>query len=248
MRHFINVHEVVEQKEDVMLWTPNQWKEGNKPTNENVHETHAFVCDFDKISVMDAKVIFAKLKGFAYIAHASYSHKPLLPSFRVILPVSRPIKPEEFKRVWWEVQAIFPKLDKSCKDPRRLWYLPSCHSERKRFYWSSAKNGDIFVDVDALLQQSLKRKPPRKKAPPPKFSNTEDALNYGISKDKFVRIQIAEQLGAKIMERGVAVGVKCPNCHRNSVWFTLQPTDGGWARCNHLNKCGWFGQLTEFME
>ena len=248
MRHFINLYEVVAKKEDVMCWTPNQWKDGPKPTNANVLETHAFVCDFDKLTLDDAKVIFAKLKGFAYIAHASYSHLPDKPSFRVILPVSRPIKPEEYKRIWWEVQAIFPKLDKACKDPRRLWYLPSCSPERERLYWCTGKDGDILIDVDELLAQSLKRNPPKPPAPPPKFSSEKTALNYAINKDPSVRLQIAEQMGAKIMERGVAMGIPCPNCHRNTVWFTLNPTDAGWARCNHTNKCGWYGPLSVFME
>lgn len=248
MRNFLSECDVTDKKENVGCWTPNQWKEGETPTNKNVLETYAFVCDFDKMSRDEAKEIFQTLRGYAYIAHATFSHKPDAPSFRVILPVSRPIKPEEFKRIWWEVHEIFPLLDKACKDPRRLWLLPSVHQDHQDWYWCKGQNGEVLIDVDALLLASMERKPPTPPAPPPKFSSEKTAMNYAINKDPSVRLQIAEQLGATVMERGVAMGVLCPHCHRNSVWFTINPTDGGWARCNHSNKCGWYGQLTQYME
>jgi hypothetical protein len=71
------------------------------------------------------------------LIHTSFNHqRPIKnehpaepgPRFRVILPLSRPITPEEYAQVWtWaaaRAEAAGHPIDPSTKDVSRLWYVP----------------------------------------------------------------------------------------------------------------------------
>ena len=53
----------------------------------------------------------------------------------------------------------------------------------------------------------------------------------------------AERLGVVTDQH--ARKVKCPKCGDRSVWWMIHGT--GYAKCSHLNSCGWLGPLTSLL-
>lgn len=67
---------------------------------------------------------------FCGVAHTSHSHTAELPKYRVILPLREPISPPEFSRLWfWVFEMTDRKVDPSCKNPDRMFFLPRCTQE-----------------------------------------------------------------------------------------------------------------------
>lgn len=79
-----------------------------------------------------------------FAAHTSFSHTPARPRYRLIFPLGEPVGPEDLRAAHeWLLTKLLPKLrpfaDPSCLgDSARLYYLPSCPSERRGFYESYA--------------------------------------------------------------------------------------------------------------
>lgn len=153
-------------KENVRLFAPVTWNttEGNRRIDA-VDSVHAMVLDIDGVSPNVTKDIFDRLQDMCYIAYTSMSHHSLLKggkdAFRVVIPFSRPCTPQEYTRVWLAMQDVMPENDIQTKDPSRLWYLPSCRTDRQDSAWIRHNNG-YALDVDIMLQYKSKPQPPKK--------------------------------------------------------------------------------------
>lgn len=70
------------------------------------------------------------------VAHSSYTHTPVHPKYRVILPLAEPIAPTEFLRLWfWIFEMVERKIDPACKNPDRMFFLPRTSQEAKDAGW-----------------------------------------------------------------------------------------------------------------
>ena len=71
----------------------------------------AAVLDYDgkdgHVGVPLADVV-ATWEGCFGFLHTTKSHSPEAPSFRVILPFSRPVTPAEYARIWGVLEATEP--------------------------------------------------------------------------------------------------------------------------------------------
>lgn len=94
----------------------------------NVVGVSALVLDYDAgtTSLDDAAALWADHFG---AMHTTRSHKPEHPRFRVILPLTRIVTPDEFAVVWRWASKIAAganhKIDTKTKDLARLWYRPA---------------------------------------------------------------------------------------------------------------------------
>lgn len=100
--------------------------------------------------------------GWEAVLATSHSHeKPALvgtvgPRYRLILRVSRPIKPEEIKPLGLhvgEALGLSAVLDTQCLEPSRFYYFPTCPPEREHLAQARIVEGQP-LDVDALLQEA----------------------------------------------------------------------------------------------
>lgn len=140
-------------KEDVPLFCPVTWvtKEGNRQS-ESVLTVNAFIMDLDGLDEQTARSVFQRLDGVCYTATSSYSQGLKEGyTFRLIVPVSRPIKLEEYTRVWFSMQKFFPENDIQTKDPARFWFFPSARADRADQKWSKSGDGGV-IDIDKLLK------------------------------------------------------------------------------------------------
>jgi len=140
-------------KEEIPLFCPVTWatKDGNRQT-ESVSTVNAFIMDMDGLDLSTTQSVFSRLDGVCYTAYSSYSQGLKNGyTFRLILPVSRPIKVQEYTQVWFAMQKFFPENDVQTKDPARFWFFPCARTDRQEKKWSKFGDGRV-IDIDKLLQ------------------------------------------------------------------------------------------------
>lgn len=130
---------------------------------------------------------------------------------------------------------------------------PTRHRSGPRYEWlRTGAYVEAPVEAPAWLLELVKERP---KPPPPRIVEiprrtawtvkaADEELARRLRLDPAARHTLAEQLGAVIMS-GHARRVRCPSCGDASVWWVIDGT--GYARCSHLNSCGWMQPLTSLL-
>jgi len=122
---------------------------GNLRWDGNVTAITGFALDLDAGATEED--IRARLTGYMYAAHTTYSHSTKQGKWRVILPFSEPADPALAHAVFEHFNELFDgRLDAACKNPSRLYYLPACPKDRRplyRWFWES---GTPFDPVASL--------------------------------------------------------------------------------------------------
>lgn len=132
---------------DGPLWSPNHYPANTTRGWSFVKHVSCLVADIDKdADIYTVDVIERMLSGYSYAIHSTYSHREDDYKFRVIVPLGEDIPAGEWGKVWDRWQALFAhlriKLDASCKDASRIYYLPSCAPGAQRF--STFGDGSYF--------------------------------------------------------------------------------------------------------
>ncbi len=211
----------------------------------------ALVFDYDHLAAEEARGVVGALRqhGLSYLLYSSFSHGVGGPDdccFRVVLPVSRPIPPDEVLHTWAAVdQALGGHADPRARDLARLWYLPACPPERQGLAVLDLQVGHP-VDVDMALDHRAPPTPsPPSRARPTLRVRPGRALQVArrrLNTDPAVRQEAAVRLQAQLTETR-ATHITCPSCGRPSAWFWLDPSVRRTASCNHRKTCGWWGFL-----
>ena len=103
-------------------------------------------------------------RGWQYLLHTTYSHldpeiRPIEVEhhrYRIVLAVSRPIKPVELRPVGHHVASMLglsDSLNEEALDPLNLYYLPRMHESRLGAFRFASGEGKP-VDVDVLLAEA----------------------------------------------------------------------------------------------
>ena len=177
----ISYHDVRDEK-DGHLYTAAIY-EGETPRrlNENVTGMAAIVIDFDNEFVESAPTTpedLDKLKDYEYYYHSTHSnyvekHGEVAPRWRLIVPFSRIVTPEEWPVVWQGFYDWFDRdknIDVSCKSMSRAYYCPSSPRDLKDKKFSG-KNQGHKIDPDFLAS---KRKVERARSLP-----SQPIINHG---------------------------------------------------------------------
>ncbi len=147
-------HLIRPEKKGTPAFSGATYKPGAKRGNREVVEATLLVYDFGYLTAEDTQKVSRLLQGRASLAYTSFSHLSGGPDdccFRVLLPVTRPIQPDEYNAVWEGGFAALGRLaDPKTRDIARLWFLPSCPPERAALAWVRASDG-LALDVDAIL-------------------------------------------------------------------------------------------------
>jgi hypothetical protein len=136
---------------DQLLWSPVDI-DGTR-ANKNVRSVTAVVVDLDHLDVTADNTWLEALKssGVAAVVHSTHSHAPGSPSLRLVMPVSRPVLPAEWSRVWSAVLSRYQLPgDPACKDPSRAYYAPTTRADVAPV--ALTLEGES-LDVDALLAE-----------------------------------------------------------------------------------------------
>lgn len=115
-------------KKRLPCWSPALYIAGEKRGNDNVQSITALVYDFDH-ATQPPKVIADKLDavGIWYAIHTTWSHRPSEPRYRVVLFLSRPLKPEEYSSAWengLRAMGYDAGVDRQARNISRHYALP----------------------------------------------------------------------------------------------------------------------------
>ena len=130
---------------------------------------------------------------------------------------------------------------------------PTLHRSGQRYEWLTAgAYCESPVPAPGWLLQLVRVQP---KPPPPKLIEVprrvpwsakaaDEELARRLRLDPVARQMLGERVGGVVLERHVRK-VKCPKCGDRSVWWMVDGT--GFAKCSHLNSCGWMAPLQELL-
>ena len=114
----------IRQSKDGPAWSPSSYKKGAKRGNEGVERLHFAVIDVDDGTPFES--VAARLEGFAFLAHSSFSHTSEKPKYRLILPFAEPVDPTAWSSVWTRINELMGGCnDAATKDPARLYFMPA---------------------------------------------------------------------------------------------------------------------------
>lgn len=206
-----------DDKSSVELFSPVTLKLGAiNRCNASIDTVNAMVLDFDSGESIDDIVV--KLNPLGFWGHTTHSHTDEHPKFRIIIPMTAPVKAEEWRGFW---SAFIADLrltnDKSCCDPARIYYKPS-HRVGAVFgeYYDFGEYG-MPIDTDLYLEIARRAK---KVAPRP-ISNIISRLERPESHVDWNTFDIHAFLSRHNIE-------------------SLDSTDKVWCRCpwshNHSNQ------------
>lgn len=143
-------HDIREQK-DGPAFSLVQLKPGAPRKNENVESLSGISIDSDQgIAPEDG---LKRVDGYRYHAWSTHSSAETHPKFRVVLPFLRPVSAEEWPFLFAGARQTFGEdlIDPACKDPARLYYLPSCPPERQAHAWIRSEEGELLDPAPLIV-------------------------------------------------------------------------------------------------
>ncbi len=234
----------VDQKQDAPLWSPAEFKFGETRKSQHVIALSCLVLDFDDGD--DPAEARKPWQEYNHAIHASFRHTFAHPKYRIVVPFSRPVPAHRWSAVWSHCFEIASSTgctpDKSCSDPSRMYYVPACPEESSEHFSAYTDTG-VFFRVNAEVLASAARpvyKPPTEWKTRQRF----DRSGPDYKADTHARATLAQRIGAAVTGNK-AHRIKCPACHKDTVWYIIEPDKKYTAECNHRNSCGWYGNLKE---
>lgn len=134
-------------------WSPAVYEPGTTRANRNVLEITALGIDIDHASDADIAEAAKRLEPYAYFAHSTHNDRPASNpaerALRVVVQLSEPVKAADWKRFWLAaVELLGLPADRVCKEPARLYYLPTHRADAEFFF---TENAGRPLDVAAIL-------------------------------------------------------------------------------------------------
>lgn len=93
----------------------------------NLQFRSVLALDADHLAPEQVDPLLAAYSGYAFVWHTSHSHSPEAPRLRLVFPLSRDVRPEEYEPLARSVAAMadMEVFDDTCYEPARLMYWPS---------------------------------------------------------------------------------------------------------------------------
>ncbi|MCC6897594.1 MAG: hypothetical protein IT377_01400 [Polyangiaceae bacterium] len=134
-------------------FSPAEYRPGSMRGNKGVVALHMLVLDLDEVSEDDVLGVCATIQeiGCAGLLYTSWSHATKPWRCRVVIPLSRPVKPEQWSTLWPRANELFGGVaDPKCVDPARLYFGPFAPAGTEDEHFSAVFEGEP-LDVDSLL-------------------------------------------------------------------------------------------------
>lgn len=124
---------------------------GGGRTANNVESMACFVMDFDS-GRTTGNVIETRLTDLQYFAYTSYSFKPSLEKWRVVIPYAKAIKPIDHEKIYhYFNDMVGGDLDPRCKTTAQIWYTPACPKDAGLQFQTIRGYGKFF-DPQVVLK------------------------------------------------------------------------------------------------
>lgn len=149
------------QKDRQRRISPVEYLPGAARSSHQVRRATFFMADFDSLSPDRMQRVLSLVEGLECCMHTTWSHPERHEadgswSFRLAMPLSRPVEAYGWPGFWGRLQVLFEGLlDPQCRDLARMYILP-CSPRSDRHFLSHQEGQPL--DVDAILSMP---EPPR---------------------------------------------------------------------------------------
>ena len=204
--------EIKQREKDGQYFVVGTFSGDGRRLKENIQRLQGFALDFDS-GKTTKEIIESRLAGYTYIAYTSYSHRENHEKWRVVIPYSDPITPEQHAAVYSHFQHVFDgDLDSHCENPSQLWYTPACPHDAEGDYQCFHSLGKLF---DASIAKAtptddadLSRKDISKSVPLEstfELRRLKDALQHIPADDRKVWIDVGLATKHDLGEAGLPI-------------------------------------------
>ena len=261
-------------KKSLQAWSPTKYKPDTTRGGAGVETLSCLVLDYDSGTTIEAALQAWRWRPG--MLHTSWSHTEDHHKFRVIMPLHEPVSPKDWPAVFawadrWtrgctnELDADTPEsyhlaqwqstIDPACKDPGRLYYVPSIRADDWPRYATSWHPPGGYLGIHTPWCRQLDRLSEAQEAKKKRQTFPKNERVHGrkvrkrrakqrLKHDPAAREEMGCRLGGTIAGNRVT-GVTCPSCARRDVWWFIDADRKSRAECNHRNSCGWSGSLWE---
>lgn len=196
---------------------------------EDLIATSGFICDLDS-GRTDLRKVEEALKGTAFIAYTSYSHRRDRPKLRVVIPYAIPgLKSDVHAQVYNHFNGLFDgELDpNACPKPAQLYYTPACPRDAVNDYECVLHDGALF-DPTTILTERVSAS-----AGTAVVANTMQPVNFDTSTLTGELAKVGDALkfvGADTYDTWIRVGLALFNSFANlrdeasMLWFAWSRT------------------------
>lgn len=138
------------QKKDVGGFVGGYIPKNGRRVRGSVKERYLITLDADNPSEDFLLDLDMELGGMEYVLYSTHSHTDANPRYRVIIPVDRAMKPDEYQAVSRRIadNIGIESFDPSTHQAERLMYWPSCPKDVEYVYQRGEGN---LVSVDQCL-------------------------------------------------------------------------------------------------
>ncbi|HWV39249.1 MAG TPA: hypothetical protein VN033_12340 [Vulgatibacter sp.] len=186
------------------LFSPAEYRPGAKRGNAGVVRLHFGMLDFDDVTAEEFAAVREAIGPYEHAIFSTWQHDkaqamdPPCGRYRVMIRFTHPVLADEWPGFWLRMSAKFGGTvgDASCKDPARMYYLPSAPEGTEGTEFFDYKPG-AALDVDAVLAE----------VPAPTLKAKRKArTTKGTRHDEAKRLMVAQRkAGAATAEELVAV-------------------------------------------
>lgn len=137
-----------DKKSDRPLISMARYIDGSTRANANVVEWTSW-CAVD-VDSFKGKDVHNELDfNFHYLCHSTASSTIEHPKFRLVVPLSRPVKSKEIAHFWYALnKTIGNVVDKQTKDKSRMFYVPAQYKDANNFIF---RHDGEYLNVDDVL-------------------------------------------------------------------------------------------------
>lgn len=229
----------VMRKMDAPAWLPVRLVPGSSYRKaDQIAAVWALVLDLDQDVESIAQLWQSvRAQGLEAIGHTTYSHTEQTPKARVVFPLAEECPAERWAEVWAAGQRWAATwgatLDRACKDPSRLYFLPAAPVDRLQAFCARHWSGQA-LSWHRLLCEHPAPKQKRRIAPPARTSaglsqrHLDRAERYAQAALTGILRDLAGCAGARndaIWRAGCKLGrllVRCQSLQRSAVEAELQ--------------------------
>jgi len=213
-------------KKDAELMSPATYLDNSTRKNDNVIEWSGWcavdVDDFEFNGDLEDE-LYRRFSSYRYVCYSTASSRDDSPKFRLVFPLTEPVRQERIRPFWYALQTELGDLgDKQTKDLSRMYYIPGKYATADNFIFSNT-DAD-FVDPAELIF----------KHPMPEKSNLNSFFD-----------RLPEKLQQEIIE------YRKSQLDQNFEWSSYRDC-AFWpknlaAEYQTINKTGWYHKMYQIM-
>ena len=206
-------------------FSPGVLKQGTTRASANVAALYMAVADIDDDTKLD--ILRPAIEGYAWAAYSSHSHTEAHSKYRLVFPLRRSCNPEEWPAVWAGLNVqLDGHCDQACKDPSRLYYLPSCPPETHSAAFYEVNEGE-WLDPDLLIGLGK----PTLADKPSSHADINDEL--GVRPQYQAMLETPEEI-ARVKSMLAVIPANCDRSTWRNICWAVMAT--GWACAEDLAR------------